>query len=94
MLCPILLATKRGLEIRKDGYVRLKDVLQLLRLTEERVNFLVTKSDKQRFELTTEGGVTFIRATQGHTIKAVESEELLQEIKDASAYGSIIHGSH
>jgi 2'-phosphotransferase len=41
---------------------------------------LVESNDKKRYEMMEEEGVFYIRATQGHTMKAVETEALLTKI--------------
>ena len=36
----------------------------------------------------------YIRAVQGHTIKTINDEELLTEIKDPFKYEEVIHGTY
>lgn len=36
----------------------------------------------------------YIRAVQGHTIKTISNEELLEEIKDPFVYDEVIHGTY
>ena len=58
------------------------------------VEYIVANNDKKRFEMTEEEGVKLIRAAQGHTIKTVETEELLTKITNAFEYKQIIHGTY
>ena len=41
-----------------------------------------------------EHGVRYIRAVQGHTIKTVQNEELLDKITNPFAYNQVIHGTY
>ena len=41
-----------------------------------------------------EHGVRYIRAVQGHTIKTVQTEELLDKITNPFAYNQVIHGTY
>lgn len=49
-------------------------------ITFEIVKKVVDENDKKRFELKEKEGQMFIRATQGHSMKEVETEELLTKI--------------
>jgi 2'-phosphotransferase len=55
---------------------------------------LVDSSDKQRFQLKSENGIVYIRAAQGHTVKVVESDQLLQPVTEAAQGGAAVHGSY
>ncbi|KAL9668674.1 hypothetical protein QQ045_006212 [Rhodiola kirilowii] len=54
----------------------------------------VRKDNKQRFSLMQEDGGLLIRANQGHTIKAVESESLLKPITSPEEVPVCIHGTY
>src|SRR5687768_4213654 len=75
-------ADELGLKPRADGYVLVNEMLKLPQLRRfnadvDKVKKAVNDNDKQRFQLLEEGGVLLIRATQGHSIKTVESDKLL-----------------
>lgn len=74
-------AIEEGLNIDKDGFVRLSEILakdfyKSKRITEKEIREVVENNDKKRFELKTisdENGnpVLHIRASQGHSIKVL-----------------------
>eukprot|EP00850_Spirogloea_muscicola_P017807 SM000156S02163 [mRNA] locus=s156:216012:218125:- [translate_table: standard] len=92
-----------GLSIRPDGYVPVDDILQLQVNTGakrqlnshsvEDVRKAVELDNKQRFALLVEGGQLLIRANQGHTIRSVTSEHLLQELTDPLQIPVCVHGT-
>uniref|UniRef100_A0A7N0UG13 2'-phosphotransferase n=1 Tax=Kalanchoe fedtschenkoi TaxID=63787 RepID=A0A7N0UG13_KALFE len=98
------MAAELNLTIRGDGYVKVNDLLKLnlkthannpLRShTVEDVKEAVRKDNKQRFSLLEEDGELLIRANQGHTITAVESESLLKPITSPEEIPVCIHGTY
>jgi len=101
-------ASSLGLHLASDGYVALNDVLSLdhprficvhnntPKFTVEDVERVVRENDKQRFKLEYKDNVLCIRANQGHSIKDVQSNQLLslltkQELSNPQL--SIIHGT-
>lgn len=89
------------IDIRPDGFCTLSDVLALwwltsLQCTEADVEKVVRESDKQRFELKEENGVKLIRAVQGHSIKAVDDEQLLRRLHhaDPNLPETCVHGTY
>jgi 2'-phosphotransferase len=89
-------ADKLGLKMRADGFVPLDDVLRLKQMkhaTVESVQEVVAQDAKQRYTLQDEGGRLWIRANQGHSVQAVQSEELLTRVTDASQFPHCIHGT-
>ena len=70
-------AEKEGIEMRKDGFVRLNDLMahktiKKWKLTRGHVDRVVNDNNKKRFEMKQEeGGVWLIRAVQGHSITSV-----------------------
>ena len=101
-------ASSLGLHLASDGYVALNDVLSLdhprficvhnntPKYTVEDVERVVRENDKQRFKLEYKDNVLCIRANQGHSIKDVQSNQLLslltkQELSNPQL--SIIHGT-
>ena len=91
-------AKKEGLVLRPDGYAKVSEVLQhksLKGASEAELQEIVTTNDKKRFALMTDaGGVLWVRANQGHTIRAVQDAELLTELTDAASVPVCIHGTY
>ena len=80
-------AEERGIQVRPDGYILLSDLLAVKGMKNLGANINVVKhivanNDKKRFELKEEGGVMLIRATQGHSMSTVKTEELLTKIEN------------
>eukprot|EP01113_Clastostelium_recurvatum_P049313 TRINITY_DN9116_c0_g1_i1.p1 TRINITY_DN9116_c0_g1~~TRINITY_DN9116_c0_g1_i1.p1 ORF type:complete len:303 (+),score=74.42 TRINITY_DN9116_c0_g1_i1:191-1099(+) len=78
-----------------DGFVLVEDILKSRfgdGYTLADVQREVQTNDKQRFALKEEGGIFFIRANQGHTIKEVAVE--MKPIMDASLYPVVVHGTY
>lgn len=91
-------AQKEGIHMRADGYCRVADILNhhsCKRHNVEDVVSVVDNNDKKRFELlqdTVEG--LLIRAVQGHTIKEIDDELLLEEITDPAGLPCCVHGTY
>ncbi|KAF8379300.1 hypothetical protein HHK36_028733 [Tetracentron sinense] len=98
------MASELNLDMRSDGYVRVRDLLQLnmktfanipLRShTVDDVREAVRKDNKQRFSLLEENGEVLIRANQGHTIATIDSESLLKPIFSAEEAPVCVHGTY
>ncbi|KAK7300407.1 hypothetical protein RJT34_11251 [Clitoria ternatea] len=98
------MASELNLNMRSDGYVKVNDLLKLnlktfanipLRShTVEDVREAVRNDNKQRFSLIEENGELLIRANQGHTIVAVETESLLKPILSAEEVPVCVHGTY
>ncbi|XP_039027344.1 tRNA 2'-phosphotransferase 1-like [Hibiscus syriacus] len=98
------MATELNLNMRNDGYVKVEDLLKLnlktfanisLRShTVDDIKEAVRKDNKQRFSLLVENGELLIRANQGHTVTAIESESLLKEILSADEVQVCVHGTY
>lgn len=92
-------AIKEGLKISAGGFVAIDEILQYLQsnghkdITFEQIEDVVENNDKKRFELKKENNCMFIRATQGHSMKEVETEELLKLIEEPEEYPVVIHGT-
>lgn len=93
-------AVERGLEVRDDGFVALKSILQLnsklKKANVEMVKQIVAENDKKRLELIQEpSGEYFIRAVQGHTIKTIDDEKLLKKIESPKELAgvTVVHGT-
>nr|AFK33903.1 unknown [Lotus japonicus] len=98
------MASELNLNLRSDGYVNVNDLLKLnlktlanipLRShTIDDIREAVRKDNKQRFSLIEENGELLIRANQGHTITAVETESLLKPILSAEEISVCVHGTY
>lgn len=98
------MASELNLNIRSDGYVKVNDLLKLnlktfanipLRShTIDDIREAVRKDNKQRFSLIEENGELLIRANQGHTVTAVETESLLKPIISAEEVPVCVHGTY
>ncbi|KAI9358067.1 phosphotransferase KptA/Tpt1 [Pilaira anomala] len=90
-------AVKEKLTISPSGYIAITDLLtrpKFKDVTLEDIRFVVDTNDKKRYELTEIDGSYFIRANQGHSLKTVESKDLLKEIKkDEDLSTPVIHGT-
>lgn len=92
-------AESQGLTLRPDGYCKVDEVLNVpkikkLKIDVAQLKYLVESNDKKRYEMMEEEGVFYIRATQGHTMKAVETEALLTKIQDPFEFCEVIHGTY
>lgn len=98
------MASELNLNMRSDGYVKVQDLLKLNMKTfaniplkshtVDDIKEAVRKDNKQRFSLLEENGELLIRANQGHTVKAVESESLLKPIHSADEVPVCVHGTY
>ncbi|XP_030468468.1 uncharacterized protein LOC115687138 [Syzygium oleosum] len=98
------MSAELNLNMRSDGYVKAQDLLQLniktfanvqLRAhTVDEIKEAVRRDNKQRFSLLEENGELLIRANQGHTVKTVESESLLEPILSAEEVSVCVHGTY
>ncbi|RDX79960.1 tRNA 2'-phosphotransferase 1, partial [Mucuna pruriens] len=98
------MASELNLNMRSDGYVKVNDLLKLnlktfanipLRShTIEDIREAVRKDNKQRFSLIEENEELLIRANQGHTVVAVETESLLKPILSAEEVPVCVHGTY
>ncbi|KAG5099004.1 hypothetical protein JHK82_048858 [Glycine max] len=98
------MASELNLNMRSDGYVKVNDLLKLnLKTfaniplkshTIDDIREAVRKDNKQRFSLLEENGELLIRANQGHTVMAVETESLLKPILSAEEFPVCVHGTY
>ncbi|EDR05123.1 uncharacterized protein LACBIDRAFT_153942, partial [Laccaria bicolor S238N-H82] len=94
-------AQGEGLPMRKDGYVKVADLLQNPKLKTQgldldKIRDIVGKDSKQRYDLisdSTDPNVWWIRARQGHSLKTVELD--LKPILSATdiSTGVAVHGT-
>merc|ERR1719424_1334787 len=77
-------AHKMDVRIRKDGFVRLREIMKLRNFKPydlEQLMAVVYFDEKERYTMVREyDGELLIRANQGHTMKVVESDLLLEQI--------------
>lgn len=78
-------AVEHGIKIQPDGFVYLHELLKKgkIKATVDRIKRIVENNDKKRFEIVTEDFGTNeikIRAVQGHTLRMIDQEKLLQRI--------------
>ena len=92
-------AMELDIDVRPDGYCLLQEVLECpwvaqLQATQSDVEKIVEGNDKKRFELKDEDGKLMIRATQGHSMKIVEDNELLKNIDLTNLPACCVHGTY
>jgi len=95
-----------GLNVRRDGYVKVDDILSLRDFQRygaslDVVQSIVRDCRKQRFSLKREtdawaGEVWWIRANQGHSMKCVDTSALLTRLthKDINRFPVVCHGTY
>lgn len=89
-------AAKEGLDIQTDGFVPCDQVVGFLSkrhipgMTRQRLFDEVRACPKQRLELSPCG--LYVRASHGHSIRALEDEKFLVEIADASTVVNPTYG--
>lgn len=71
-------ATSLGLQIDAAGFIKLTDVINYLKgkgfnVDEEIIQNVVDNNDKKRFQIQERKNKKHIRATQGHSMKEVET---------------------
>ncbi|KAK4271039.1 hypothetical protein QN277_019791 [Acacia crassicarpa] len=98
------MASELNLNMQSDGFVKVNDLLKLNMKTFANIPLkshtiddireAVLKDNKQRFSLIEENGELLIRANQGHTITAVETESLLKPILSAEEIPVCVHGTY
>lgn len=91
-------AIEYGLEMTKGGYVKISDLIQLSLQTnfffdEQTIRNIVSLDRKSRYELT-DNPPLMIRAVQGHSIRSVLDDYLLEKIDNVFNYPLIIHGTY
>jgi len=96
-------AEKIKLPIRDDGFVLVTDLLahkemKVYNTNVDEIGYIVETCNKKRFKLSGSGSELCIRASQGHSIKGIESEKLLhqltlEEVNSSEEYAVIIHGT-
>ncbi|KAG2197116.1 phosphotransferase KptA/Tpt1 [Mucor mucedo] len=87
-------AVDQQLDISPDGYVAVADLLARPRFQEfslQDLQHVVETNNKKRYELTLRDDVYYIRATQGHSIKTVTHQDLLEEVTHLTT--PVIHGT-
>lgn len=94
-------AASLKLAIRPDGFCSADELLRLPDLQQIGASLgdlqaVVNGNDKKRFELREEAGQVLVRAVQGHSMKAVADDQLLQRLQaDGSDTPTVcVHGTY
>mmetsp|Transcript_33913 Transcript_33913/g.54191 ORF Transcript_33913/g.54191 Transcript_33913/m.54191 type:complete len:928 (+) Transcript_33913:172-2955(+) len=91
-------AHKLDVRIRKDGFVRLKEIMKLRNFKPyslEELMAVVYFDEKERYTMVREfDGELLIRANQGHTMKVVDDNLLLEPVSDPDVIGECVHGTY
>jgi len=91
-------AHKLDVRIRKDGFVRLREIMKLRNFKPynlEELMAVVYFDEKERHTMVRDmDGELLIRANQGHTMKVVESDLLLEQITEDMDAGEAVHGTY
>ncbi|KAK4515500.1 uncharacterized protein ATC70_010450 [Mucor velutinosus] len=89
-------AVKEKLNISSDGFVAVNDILarpKFKHVTFEQMQYLVDHSDKKRYELVqTPAGEWLVRASQGHSLKAIQPDDLMEKVT-GPVDTPVIHGT-
>ncbi|GAU96831.1 hypothetical protein RvY_08210 [Ramazzottius varieornatus] len=88
-------AVDRGIQLTKDGYAKVDDILSQLEFsttTVEDIRRLVREDKKTRYSLRDDNGVLLICANQGHSIPVEELS--LKPITSSEDYPQVIHGTY
>lgn len=94
-------ALSMGVQIRKDGFCKVAEIVALSQFqksdcTQADIQSIVRGNDKARFELREESGDVLVRAVQGHSMKVVEDDSLLQRLSadDPDLPEICVHGTY
>ncbi|GAN03051.1 RNA 2'-phosphotransferase, Tpt1 / KptA family protein [Mucor ambiguus] len=89
-------AVKEKLNISSDGFVAVNNILsrpKFKHVTFEQIQYLVAHNDKKRYELVqTPEGEWLVRASQGHSLKAIKPDDMMEEIT-GPLDTPVIHGT-
>ncbi|KAI9137061.1 KptA family-domain-containing protein [Paraphysoderma sedebokerense] len=90
-------ATKLGINIRNDGFVKVEELLSHSKfrgynLTD--IQNVTENNEKKRFTMEQdESGVWWIRANQGHSLKEIDNVQM-KEIQKAEEIPVLVHGTY
>jgi len=93
-------ASSLGLHIREDGFCLVSEILSVQEFVDidcsvDDLRQIVSGNDKQRFEIREEAGKLLVRATQGHSMKSVQDESLLEPLVLTSTLPQVcVHGTY
>uniref|UniRef100_A0A7S1F3Z9 2'-phosphotransferase n=1 Tax=Noctiluca scintillans TaxID=2966 RepID=A0A7S1F3Z9_NOCSC len=91
-------AHKLDVRIRKDGFVRMNEIMRLKNFKQYRLEELMAVvyfDEKERYTMVREfDGELLIRANQGHTMKVVESDLLLDPVEGGDDVTECVHGTY
>tara|TARA_Y100000813_G_C24116546_1_gene330476 strand:+ start:94 stop:672 length:579 start_codon:yes stop_codon:yes gene_type:complete len=89
-------AKSRGLKIDDGGWIKLDDILKFTEfknITIQDILYIVDNNDKKRFSIEHRNSVIYIKANQGHSIKSIKDELLLNRITDPNYITFAIHST-
>lgn len=90
-------AESLGIHVMEDGYVLVEEMLEksTLKISLEDLKEIEENCSKKRFDLKTVEGKVYIRANQGHSMKTVQSNKLLERIRleDLKNVPMAVHGT-
>ena len=89
-------AKSRGLNIDNGGWIKLDDILkcsEFKNITIEDIMYIVDNNDKKRFSVEARNSIIYIKANQGHSIKSINDDLLLNEITDPNYIKFAVHST-
>lgn len=89
-------AKSRELNIDNGGWIKLNDILkcsEFKNITIEDIMYIVDNNDKKRFSIEYRNSIIYIKANQGHSIKSINDDLLLNEIIDPNYIKFAIHST-
>eukprot|EP00438_Fugacium_kawagutii_P023720 Skav228047 [mRNA] locus=scaffold1188:212826:213635:+ [translate_table: standard] len=92
-------ALEFDIDVQPDGFCFLHQVLACpwlasLKTSQVDIEKIVAGNDKKRFELKGKDGQMMIRAVQGHSMKVVEDNHLLQNVDPENLPDCCVHGTY
>lgn len=90
-------AGEMGLTMSPDGFITVSDILEKPQFRGYRVNDVenvVANCPKQRFELSERDGMLVIRARQGHSIRNIDFDSMMERIINPVEIPICIHGTY
>ena len=89
-------AKSRGLKIDNGGWIKLNDILkcsEFKNITNEDIMYIVANNDTKRFSIQHRDSIIYIKANQGHSIKSIKDDLLLNEITNPNYIKIAFHST-